>query len=509
MRVGLLPALVIAACGGQLGADDDSGIAGDGAQSKDGAAFDGAPFDSSAQDGSTQDATSVCPTLAACDAASPPTCDGCAPPVVLAGCQNIPAVLLMDGNSIYWQNLGTDLGGGGNVPIEYDNGNVGVCNKSSCAPGEVVGSLRHSSTSGLGLVIAGERLFVDALNYTDAGASVILGLNLNACTDTPETTIGGYANAIASSDSTLYWANQNVWSCEATNCTMPIVFWAAQAGIATAIATDEARVYWATNTGRLMSCPLSGCVGPPTTLVMTNATFDNYMVLDSANVYASSSKGILKCAKAGCATPITITPITSGSGPLATDGINVYWTDVNVYKCSVDGCASPTVVATGAAATGIAVDETSVYWTDTILGTVLSVPKSAGLVATSVKGGDNWGVGGIQVYLTGAAQRHDGVSRRLERQRVACPTTPIGATDVNDGFWECLQIAFCPNGTRTGNDEWHVQAVSVIGRSASGRGPTHAFYAGAANEALGFEAPIVFNASSLTHTFALSDSSCP
>jgi hypothetical protein len=101
------------------------------------------------------------------------------------------------------------------------------------------------------------------------------------------------------------------------------------------------------------------------------------------------------------------------------------------------------------------------------------------------------------------------IDSSVETWRTAAPATPVGATNVNDGAGNAFQIEFCPNGTCTGNDEWHIQAVSVVGRSTSGTGPDTCILHWAANAAPGFEAPIVLNASTRRHTFALSDSSCP
>lgn len=96
------------------------------------------------------------------------------------------------------------------------------------------------------------------------------------------------------------------------------------------------------------------------------------------------------------------------------------------------------------------------------------------------------------------------IDSRVETWRTATPATPVGATDVNDGSGNGFRIDFSPSA----GDEWHIQAVSVIGRSSSGAGPDTCILRWVANEAPGFEAPIVMDGST-PHLFSLADSSCP
>ena len=90
---------------------------------------------------------------------------------------------------------------------------------------------------------------------------------------------------------------------------------------------------------------------------------------------------ILACAKSGCgATPTVLAGGLDAPIAIATDGINVYWTEVGpdylaggpvtgtglVRKCAVTGCGNaPTDVATGLTSPGaIALDDANVYWTE-------------------------------------------------------------------------------------------------------------------------------------------------
>jgi len=101
---------------------------------------------------------------------------------------------------------------------------------------------------------------------------------------------------------------------------------------------NETDVYWAIDTdtlrggvGSIMTCPVSGCAGSPTT-------------------FASQQEG-----------PYVI----------ALDGSNVYWATFSpdaktttIEKCPISGCGAPTILSSALAtySTPFAVDDASVYW---------------------------------------------------------------------------------------------------------------------------------------------------
>jgi hypothetical protein len=78
--------------------------------------------------------------------------------------------------------------------------------------------------------------------------------------------------------------------------------------------------------------------------------------------------GVEACAVTGCATPTQLANGPNVPWSIAVDEASVYWTDSiagTVMKCAQSGCnGNPTVLATVAEHTGdIAVDATSVYFT--------------------------------------------------------------------------------------------------------------------------------------------------
>jgi hypothetical protein len=93
------------------------------------------------------------------------------------------------------------------------------------------------------------------------------------------------------------------------------------------------------------------------------------MVVDSTSVYWATDGGVMTCAVAAC-TPTLVASSIAGS--VAVDAESVYWVtggsptsaDGQVLKCAIAGCGgNPIVVASGLIMPrAIVVDATSVYW---------------------------------------------------------------------------------------------------------------------------------------------------
>jgi hypothetical protein len=141
-------------------------------------------------------------------------------------------------------------------------------------------------------------------------------------------------------------------------------------------------------------------------------------------------------------------------GPLTLDATNAYWLDSSagiLWKAPLSGGGSPTPLSAIGGATGIAVNATSVYWSDGTL--IRRVPIAGGTADTFVSGTSPaaLSVDGSNVYWTTA-------NGNLYRQALES-TSAIRLMQGPEGF---KYLAFGP-ATLYWSDGTHIKAVSLAG----------------------------------------------
>jgi hypothetical protein len=293
-------------------------------------------------------------------------------PAVLASGQVTPTGLVIDDANAYWIDQGMQQSSGA-----YTNTQVMKCAKSGCGNAPTVlasGSWNHTTR----LAISGGTLYWAAPNLVLAcpttgctGGATVLSTSPLAPTDIAVDETGIYVGD-SIQDALLTFPLAGGMG--------PTVLWASSAA-PLAIALDGATAYFGTTGVSLASCSPTGCAslvvgGTPTAVDVAGGVV-------YVGTQAEQSPGaIASCPEANCAAALRI--LTTGlsyCAGIAVDSTNVYFTDLgttgadggtifsgsgDVEKCPISGCSSnPTPVAAFVNfPQQIAVDDTSVYWTD-------------------------------------------------------------------------------------------------------------------------------------------------
>jgi hypothetical protein len=322
-------------------------------------------------------------------------------PIVLATGQSSPGALAVDGSSVYWFNLGKLVGD--RRVGSYPDGQVMKCAIDGCDDSPTVLASGRTQTIMDPLVFATNGTNVYWSDYTwptdQYGQDHPYGLwrcETTGCNGIPKHVANTTPSGLALSPDKVYWAESGsgIFACPLSGCRgEPETFLQVAANTPLyGIALDKVDLFWVTlDTTQLYRCPLTGCNGAPSSVFSDPyQTITRRIVLDATNVYfpglsKKAVPGIYACPKSGC--PKQLAPLATtlnwGSA-IATDGINVYWTDFSVsdpatnfvpgngliMKCAVSGCANqPTVVASGLDwPEAIALDATSLYWADSGAG---------------------------------------------------------------------------------------------------------------------------------------------
>ncbi|HEX4341145.1 MAG TPA: hypothetical protein VH062_34790 [Polyangiaceae bacterium] len=316
------------------------------------------------------------------DGGCPMSCNGscasgrCATPVESA--QENPFGIVIDGDYVYWTDIGTSVDGTGSVKRKLvhaaDAGAVDTLAASQNSPAGIIvaGGFVYWANEGTSLDYADGAILRAPLGAGDAGAIQIIASNESR------------PNAIAVDGANVYWVSEGTRAgayldgsvrkapIEGLEGGVPTVL---ASGLLdpTSLAVDATSVYFTTqgtrtaafSDGAVSKVPIGGGdvvpLGPPQIGAQGLALYDGTLYFASSNDNAGK---IVSIAVDGSA----LTTLASGENLpefVATDGKYVYWTTVSgsVKKVGVGGGAVTTLATDQMLPSGIAVDATSCFWT--------------------------------------------------------------------------------------------------------------------------------------------------
>lgn len=201
-------------------------------------------------------------------------------------------------------------------------------------------------------------------------------------------TFGGLSSGLAISGNSLYWPDRNNGTIATVHTDgTGLGLLASYQVHPHAVATDGKNAYWATTTS-IMETALDGSSGLGTLFNNFNLTV-NDIATDGTYLYFTAGHGVDRVDVTGA----NLTALATGTLPysIATDGVNVYWTDLSgaIMKASISG-TNKVQLATAQQPMRIATDGKDVYWTDYTAGTVNKVAAdgSSTTVTTLASGQD-------------------------------------------------------------------------------------------------------------------------
>jgi hypothetical protein len=175
------------------------------------------------------------------------------------------------------------------------------------------------------------------------------------------------------------------------------------------ITTDGINVYW-TNPieSAVYMCPVSGCDNKPMVLATGQAGAHDIAVHEQS-VYWTNSSSVMTCGIAGCTnSPSPLASCQPSPSDIIAHGNILAWTCGNLWGCTLPNCSNRgfigAIAGDSGALSGLALDDSNVYWIgysrDTVIGTPLSLLATRNVLASDQKNITAISTDGRDVYWT-------------------------------------------------------------------------------------------------------------